>query len=53
MTLIAVVREGKSIHNPGAEFVFASGDVLVLLGGHKELDEASQILSPPGDREGS
>ncbi len=48
VTLIAVVREGKSIHNPGAEFVFASGDVLVLLGGHKELDQASQILSPMG-----
>lgn len=46
VTVIAVVHEGKSIHNPGADFVLAAGDVLVLLGSHKELDEAAQILSP-------
>ena len=47
VTVIAVVREGKSILNPGSDFVFGAGDVLVLLGSHKALDEASQILSPP------
>lgn len=47
VTVIAVVREGKSIPNPGPDFVFAAGDVLVLLGSHKALDEAVQVLSPP------
>lgn len=47
VTVIAVVREGKSIPNPGPDFVFGSGDVLVLLGSHKALDEATQLLSPP------
>lgn len=47
VTVIAVVRDGKSIHNPAAEFRLAGGDVLVLLGSHKELDQAIQILSPP------
>ncbi|MGH8514633.1 MAG: cation:proton antiporter regulatory subunit, partial [Gammaproteobacteria bacterium] len=47
VTVIAVVRDGKSTHNPVPEFRLATGDVLVLLGSHKELDEAIQILSPP------
>ncbi|MEK7377688.1 MAG: NAD-binding protein [Candidatus Binatota bacterium] len=53
VTVISVVREGKSIHNPGADFLLAVGDVLVLLGSHKELDQAMQILSPPGRGEES
>jgi CPA2 family monovalent cation:H+ antiporter-2 len=47
VTVIAVVRDGKSTHNPAPEFRLAAGDVLVLLGSHKELDDAIQILSPP------
>ena len=47
VTVIAVVRDGVSIQNPAAEFRLAAGDVLVLLGSHKELDQAIQILSPP------
>ncbi|MFQ5682589.1 MAG: cation:proton antiporter [Candidatus Binatia bacterium] len=47
VTLIAVVREGKSFHNPANDFLFGAGDILVLMGSHKELDEATQILSPP------
>ncbi|MEK7210420.1 MAG: cation:proton antiporter, partial [Candidatus Binatota bacterium] len=47
VTLIAVVREGVSSANPAADFFLAAGDVLVLLGSHKALDEATQILSPP------
>jgi CPA2 family monovalent cation:H+ antiporter-2 len=45
-TVIAVVREGKSFHNVGADFTLAAGDRLVLLGDHKALDDAAQILSP-------
>ena len=47
VTVIAIVRDGKSTHNPAPDFRLAAGDVLVLLGSHKELDEAIQILSPP------
>jgi CPA2 family monovalent cation:H+ antiporter-2 len=47
VTVIAVVREGKSMHNPGADFRLEAGDVLVLLGSHKELDQANQILTRP------
>jgi len=53
VTVISVVREGKSIHNPGVDFLLAIGDILVLLGSHKELDQAMQILSPPGRGEES
>ncbi|MFQ5902232.1 MAG: cation:proton antiporter [Candidatus Binatia bacterium] len=48
VTVIAVVRGGRSIPNPGPDFLLAAGDVFVLLGSHKELDQAAQILSPPG-----
>lgn len=47
VTLISVVRAGKSMHNPQADFMIETGDLLVLLGSHKELDQATQILSPP------
>ena len=45
-TVIAVVRAGKSYHNLGADFALAAGDMLVLLGDHKALDDAAQILNP-------
>jgi CPA2 family monovalent cation:H+ antiporter-2 len=47
VTVIAVVRDGKSTHNPAPGFRLAAADVLVLLGSHKGLDDAIQILSPP------
>lgn len=40
VTIIAVVRGGKPATNPPADWVFAAGDVLVLVGGHREIDEA-------------
>jgi len=52
VTVIAAVRNGASVHNPGPEFRLEAGDVLVLLGSHKDLDQAAQILSPesmPGE----
>jgi CPA2 family monovalent cation:H+ antiporter-2 len=48
--VIAVVREGKSFSDVGPDFVLASGDMLVLLGGHKALDDAGQILSPTSEK---
>ena len=53
VTLIAVVRKGTSIHNPGPEFRLEGEDILVLLGSHKELDQATQILSPPSQTDES
>jgi len=52
-TVIAVVRSGKSYHNVAADFTLAPGDMLVLLGGHKALDDAGQILNPPSKTNGS
>ncbi len=49
VSVIAVVREGKSYHNVGNDFKLAAGDLLVLLGGHKALDDAGRMLSPAGD----
>jgi CPA2 family monovalent cation:H+ antiporter-2 len=40
-------RDGKSFLSPGAEFRLTSGDTLVMIGSHAELDEAMRILSPP------
>jgi CPA2 family monovalent cation:H+ antiporter-2 len=48
-TVIAVVRDGKSFPEVGPDFTLAAGDMVVLLGGHKALDDAGQILSPPPD----
>ena len=52
VTVIAVVRDGQSFHNPATDFRLASGDILVLLGSHKELDEAMWLLSPPAEENG-
>jgi CPA2 family monovalent cation:H+ antiporter-2 len=45
ITVIAVVRDGLSTHNPPADFMLAAGDVLVLLGSHQQLDTATRIIS--------
>jgi monovalent cation:H+ antiporter-2, CPA2 family len=52
VSVIAVVRDGKSHHNPGSDFELAAGDLLILLGGHKALDDAAQILSPAAEPRG-
>ena len=51
VSVIAVVRDGKSYPNVGNDFKFAVGDILILLGGHKALDDAAQILNPAGNGE--
>ena len=42
-------RDGKPYHNVGSDFKLAVGDLLILLGGHKALDDAARILSPAAD----
>jgi Trk K+ transport system NAD-binding subunit len=44
--MIAIVRDGQSTHNPAVDFRLAPGDVMVLLGSHKDMDQATEILSP-------
>ena len=53
VSVIAVVRDGKSYPNVDNDFKLAVGDMLVLLGGHKALDEAAQILNPSRDNNAS
>ncbi|OGS18634.1 MAG: hypothetical protein A3J83_04355 [Elusimicrobia bacterium RIFOXYA2_FULL_40_6] len=47
VTIIAVVRDGKAFTNPQKEFLITSGDVLVLLGSHKQLNDAMKLLEEP------
>jgi CPA2 family monovalent cation:H+ antiporter-2 len=47
VSVIAVVRDGQSYPNVGNDFKLAVGDMLILLGGHKALDDAAQMLNPP------
>ena len=51
VSVIAVVRDGTSYPNVGNDFKLVVGDMLVLLGGHKALDDAAQILNPAGDNQ--
>lgn len=44
VTVIAITRAGKPVGNPGAEFVLAADDILVLVGAHKQLEEAKRLL---------
>lgn len=48
-TVIAAVRDGRSVTNPGADFVLAASDSLVLVGSHAEIDRAFALLAPPGE----
>ncbi|HEY7320599.1 MAG TPA: cation:proton antiporter [Candidatus Binatia bacterium] len=49
VSVIAVVRDGQSYPSVGTDFKLAVGDMLILLGGHKALDDAAQILNPAGE----
>jgi len=44
-TIIAIVREGKTISNPAAKDVLLANDTLVITGTHKAVDKAFQLLS--------
>lgn len=43
-SLLAVVRDGTSHPNPGADFRLESGDDLVLMGSHQEMERAFDAL---------
>lgn len=43
-TIIAVHRDGETLINPGAEYVFGENDTLVLLGESENIKKAEKIL---------
>ena len=44
-TVIAIARNGEAHTNPGPEFTLQQDDIVVLIGGHRELDEAVNLLT--------
>jgi CPA2 family monovalent cation:H+ antiporter-2 len=48
-TVIAVARHGEAITNPGPDFILQSGDIVVLLGAHIDLDRAVALLTKKGN----
>ncbi len=47
-TVIAVVRNGEAATNPGPDYTLLADDILVLLGAHRDLDEAAGLLTQRG-----
>jgi len=43
-SVIAVIRNGNAIPNPGADFVLESGDTIVLVGSWEEINRAVDFL---------
>ncbi|MBS1242981.1 MAG: Kef-type transport system rane subunit [Nitrospirae bacterium] len=54
-TVLAIVRNGEAVTNPGIDFRLEADDILVLLGAHKELDAAATLLTqrPGGSAAGT
>ena len=46
-TVIAVVRNGQALPNPDPELRLETGDTLVLVGSHAEMESAFGLLDPP------
>jgi len=47
-TVIAVVRNSEATTNPGPDYRLQTDDILVLLGAHRDLDEATKLLTQRG-----
>jgi CPA2 family monovalent cation:H+ antiporter-2 len=45
VTIIAVIRNGKAYTNPQKDFIIEPQDILVLLGSHKQLNDAMEMLT--------
>ncbi|NNH71446.1 cation:proton antiporter regulatory subunit [Nocardia uniformis] len=45
VSIVAVMRAGHAIPSPGPEFLFAAGDVLVVVGTAEGLGAAARILT--------
>ena len=44
-TILAIIREGKTISNPASSEKLISGDTLVITGTHKAVDSAFNFLA--------
>jgi CPA2 family monovalent cation:H+ antiporter-2 len=44
-SVVAIARNGEANTNPGPDFTLQSDDIVVLIGGHKELDAAMNLLT--------
>ncbi len=44
-TVIAIARNGEANTNPGPDFMLQPNDIVVLIGGHRELDQAMNLLT--------
>jgi CPA2 family monovalent cation:H+ antiporter-2 len=44
-TVIAIARSGEAITNPGPDFTLKADDIVVLIGAHRDLDEAIKLLT--------
>ena len=45
VTIVAVVRNGVPTTSPPTDFRFEGGDVLVLVGAHSQLEDATRLLN--------
>lgn len=45
-TIIAIVRDNRPFANPSPDFVLTSGDLLVVMGTHCELEKVGELLEP-------
>lgn len=44
-TVITVLRDGQSIHNPSGDFLLKGNDQLIVFGTHQAIDRAFEVLS--------
>ncbi len=43
--VVVIARNGEAVTNPGPDFKIESDDILVLMGAHRELDQAVNLLT--------
>jgi monovalent cation:H+ antiporter-2, CPA2 family len=49
-TVIAIARNGEANTNPGPDFMLQQDDIVVLIGGHRELDDAMNLLTRTNEK---
>jgi CPA2 family monovalent cation:H+ antiporter-2 len=48
-SVLAIVRDGEAVTNPGPDHALQAEDIIVLLGSHQQLDRAVALLTRPPD----
>jgi monovalent cation:H+ antiporter-2, CPA2 family len=51
-TVIAIARNGEANTNPGPDFRLGPDDIVVLIGAHRDLDKAVNLLTRKSEHEG-